>query len=129
MAKKWIWKKWWVLMWATIVPVGTTLTFLLEQPLTAIVPAALFGAPEAFALWSGRGKSARLNPYPPLTYTTKFYLPRWLTYALFGGIVTSVGWVATEGLPLPARLAAIGALFAWLVEHFELTYREMPMPE
>lgn len=134
MATKWIWKKWFVALWAVNVTTMAALTFFLQPWQWAAVAAVALGGQEGFALWHGAkhfpNKSDRFRaPYPPLTYATRYYLPRWLTYAVYGSGTGAAGLWVTTGLPPVVRAGIVAGFYAWLIEHFELTYREIPEPK
>lgn len=131
--QEWLWSKPWVAAWAFNVASWLAAIPLLSPFRWAIYTATAFFLQEGFALWHGLRnypvKAERFRaPFPPLTYVTRYYLPRWLTYSVFGAAVGSVGVAMSAGLLLYVRGGVIGGLYAWLIEHFEVTYREMPEP-
>lgn len=129
----WVWSKPWVVAWVVNVVVMAGSAAVLSPRSWAILAAVGFGSQEGFALWHGWKnfpvKASRFAaPYPPLTYVCRYYLPRWTTYTLTGALIGAIGTGATIGLPVPVRGAVPLALFAWLVEHWEVTYREITKP-
>lgn len=133
MSDTWIWKKWWVVMWCGIVITLALLPIVLPFREWAAAATAGFGGPEGFAIWNGRRRfpdplERYKAPYPPLTYVARYYLPRWLTYTATGGLVGTISamWFS---MPKPLGVGGTLALFSWLVEHWEVTYREMPKPK
>lgn len=133
MAESWIWKKWWVAMWCVVATALLASAFLFSFKLWAVLVTAGFGVPEGFALWDGarrypNSRDRHRAPYPPLTYVTRYYLPRWLTYTATGGLTGAIG-AAWFGFPSPLAVAGVFALYSWLLEHWEVTYREMPEPK
>lgn len=133
MARKWIWKKWWVALWALVVAVVPSLAFVLPPFQWALLAGGVFGGMEGFALWDGarriKDRQRRfLAPYPPLTYVARYYLPRWLVYLLSGALVGGIGVSVSANFPPEVRGATILGLFSWLVEHWEITFRDIPKP-
>lgn len=133
MSEKWIWRKWWIAMWAVAFTALVVSAFIVDFKTWAGAAAVGFGVPEGFAIWDGArrfpNKRERYKaPYPPLTYVTRFYLPRWLTYTLTGGLTGAIG-ASWFGMPQPWAVGGVFALFSWLIEHWEVTYDDMPMPK
>jgi hypothetical protein len=131
---EWVWSKPWVAAWTVNVISWCVSAFILDPRTWAYHAAGGFFSMELFALWDGWRrypvKAERYQaPYPPLTYVTRYYLPRWLAYSLTGGLVGAIGVTVTVGLPPAIAAASVGGLAAWLVEHWEVTYREMPEPQ
>jgi hypothetical protein len=121
-------------MWLVMTVMLMAAAFVVPVTRWWILAAAGFGIPEGFAIWDGQRRypdrmKRHLAPYPPLTYVTRYYLPRWLAYTLTGGLVGAIGssWFVTH--PSPWLAAAVFGLFSWLIEHWEVTYRMMPEPE
>lgn len=132
MSTPWIWKKWWVMMWAAVVVVLIVLAFVLPVRVWGLAATIGFGVPEGFALWHGaryfpHKHTRHTAPSSPLTYVTRYYLPRWLTYTLTGGLVGTIA-ASWFDMPRPLAIGALFALYSWLVEHWEVTYREIPEP-
>lgn len=110
-----IWKRWWVTMWAVIFVGLMVSVFLLPFRDWAIAATFLFGVPELVGLYR------KLDPYPPLTHVTRYYLPRWVTFTAIYGLVGACGafWL---GFQAPWRIGGIFALLGWLSSHFDITY-------
>lgn len=109
------WSRPWLAMWAVCACATVSMAFALPFRAWAWVAAALFGVPEAIALLR------RGDRYPPLTYVTAHYLPRWLTFTLVGFLTGSIGAV-WFGFRRPLALGAVMGLFAWALNHFDVTY-------
>lgn len=109
------WSRPWLAMWAAAACATVSLAFALPPRTWAVAAALLFGVPEAFALLR------RGDRYPPLTYVTAHYLPRWLTVTLIGFLAGSIGasWL---GFHRRWLLGALMALVVWAQDHFDITY-------
>lgn len=110
-----IWKKWWIVLWAVIFVGLVVSVFLLPFREWAIAATVLFGIPELIGLLR------KLDPYPPLTHVTRYYLPRWVTFTLIYALVGAVGafWL---GFAHPWKIGGVFALLGWLTSHFDITY-------
>lgn len=110
-----VWARWWVWMWALIFTGLMAAVFFVPFTTWAVVATFSFGIPE------GIGLLRHHDPYPPLTYVTRYYLPRWATFTTMYALVGSCGayWL---GFAAPWRVGGIFALLGWLTEHFDTTY-------
>jgi len=109
------WSRWWVWMWAAIAVTLLAGAFVVSFRMWAWAVALGFGIPEAIGVWT------RGDRYPPLTFVTAHYLPRWLTATLIGFFTGSIGgtWFA---FPRPWSLGALFGLAFWAIDHFTVTY-------
>lgn len=110
------WARWWVLMWAVLAPLLVVLAFFVPFHVWLLATTIGFGVPEAIGV-------ARTDAYPPLTYVTRRYLPRWLAHTLiFGAWGTVVSyWL---GFGRPFAFGALFALLGWLQDHFDDVYED-----
>lgn len=109
------WSRAWLAMWVASSVTTLAAAFLLPPKVWALVVSLLFGIPESIALMH------RGDRYPPLTYVTAYYLPRWLTMTLIGFLTGAIGasWL---GVRPRWMVGLILGLFAWSMNHFDVTY-------
>lgn len=109
------WSRLWVALWAVDVGVLVPAAFLLPFRRWSALAALLFGVPEAVGLLR------RGDPYPPLTFVVRRFVPRWACFTLLYGLwaAASAWWL---GFPHPERLGALFALLGWAQNHFDVTY-------
>jgi hypothetical protein len=112
------WSRAWLAMWAVVAAGLLASAVILPFRVWAIVATVAFGVPEAAAL------IRRGDAYPPLTYVTAYYLPRWLTVTLIGFGTGSIGAVWL-GFGRPLALGGLLALYSWAISHFDVTYEEI----
>lgn len=114
-----VWSRAWLSMWVACAVTTIVAAFLLRPHAWAVVATVLFGLPEAWSIWK------RGDRFPPLTYVTAYYVPRWLTMTLIGGLVGAIGasWLGFERRWF---IAALFALHAWALNHFDVTYDSKP---
>lgn len=111
------WSRLWLVMWVAIVAALLGAAFSLPFEHWALAATVGFGLPEGFALLK------RADAYPPLTYVTRHFLPKWLAFTLIYGLVGTVGtfWFGAQH---PLRMGALAALLGWLTAHFDTVYSE-----
>jgi len=111
------WAQWWIVMWAIISATLIALAFIMPFEAWAVCMALGFGVPEGIALLR------KQDAYPPLTYVTRQYLPRWLTFTLLYGLIGTIGafWF---GFKHPGRIGALFGLLGWITTHFDVTYND-----
>lgn len=109
------WARWWIALWAIVAGVLLVSAFLVPFRVWSLATAAGFGSMESVGLLRRR------DPYPPLTYVLRRFVPRWLTFTAIYAYAGAVGgyWF---GWPHPWRLAALLGLLGWLTTHFDVTY-------
>ena len=108
------WARWWVWMWALIAAALIVGAFVLPFRTWAWAVAIGFGIPEAIGVWS------KGDRYPPLTFVTAWYLPRWFIVSLVGFLAGSIGGTWFE-FPRPWALGALLGLSFWGLDHFQVT--------
>lgn len=111
------WARWWLYLWG-VVAIGL-LVALFFVPFRWWVIAAALG----FGIMEGIGLARHGDPYPPLTYVIRAYVPRWVAFATIYAI-TGAGGAVWLGVRRPWRVAAVVALLGWLTSHFDVTYDE-----
>lgn len=74
-----------------------------------------------FAVFEAIGLRRHHDRLPPLTFITRRYVPRWLTFVVIGAGVGVAGgyWF---GFAHPLALGALLGLHGWLMNHFTVTY-------
>lgn len=116
--------KWWVVMWA--ISCAALLAMLYEGVTPeqwATSALILFLLPELLGLVH-RGDSL-----PPLTYTVRRYVPRWVPVAITWGIAAWMFYVwciPVDGMTMAAHplivAIAIFGVAGWLTNHWDVTY-------
>lgn len=109
------WSRPWIIMWAINSAAVIIAGFIMPPKPWAVVAALLFGVPEAIALLK------KGDRFPPLTYVSAFFLPRWFIITAIGFLVGAIGasWL---GFQERWQLAALLALFSWSQDHYDVTY-------
>lgn len=114
--------QYWVALWAINCVILVSMLYAGVSPMawfTAFV--VLFLLPEMIGL-RRRGDSL-----PPLTYTIRRYVPRWVPSAVTWGVAAWMAWVwclgpeASAEHPLLVFIAIIGTA-GWLTNHWDVTY-------
>lgn len=104
-------------MWPFLAGVSIISAFFLSPLEWSFVAAVCFGIPEIIAI------SKHHDRYPPLTYVTAYYLPRWFTMTTIGFLVGAIGGI-WFGFSRPYSLGALLGLLTWSISHFDVTYSE-----
>lgn len=106
---------WWVAMWVAVSAYLLVSLFLLPFEVWSLHALLGFGVPELV------GISVKRDPFPPLTYVVRRYVPRWLTFTLVYGFFGAAGanWF---GFRHPVRMGLLFALLGWASNHFTVTY-------
>lgn len=109
------WSKLWILMWLVNSLIVIISAFIVPPRIWAAIATALFGIPEVISL------VRKGDRYPPLTYVSAYFLPRWLVVTLIGTLTGAVGamWLGIDDGWLIAFLLG---LFAWGQDHYDVTY-------